>query len=154
MCETGKAPGHAATCPGAEREGFSGQGSPSPAHSTASSPPRQERRGRVATVLPTGKGNALPGREIARLLGFRSAREVSAAVERERRLGLPICASCDAAAPGYYMASGPDELSEYLGSLRRRLRAVGRTATALEESLAAWEGKGHFKLPDGGEEGR
>ena len=152
MGEKRNAPGRGATCPGAGRGVLSGQGSPSPAHSTASSSPRQERRGRVATVLPTGKGNALPGREIARLLGFRSAREVSAAVERERRLGLPICASCDAAAPGYYMPESPEELTEYLGSLRRRRRAVGRTATAREESLAAWEGQGHFKLPDGGEE--
>lgn len=133
---------------------LSGQGSPSPAHSTASSPPCQERRGQVATVLPTGKGNALPGREIARLLGFRSAREVSAAVERERRLWVPICASCDAAAPGYYMPETSEELAEYLCSLRRRLRQVGKTATALEEALATWEGQEKLKLPEDGGEGR
>lgn len=105
-------------------------------------------------MLPTGKGNALPGREIARLLGFRSAREVSAAVERERRLGVPICASCDAAAPGYYMPETSEELAEYLCSLRRRLRQVGKTATALEEALATWEGQEKLKLPEDGGEGR
>ena len=114
---------------------------------------RLHRQGRVASILPEGKRNALPGREIARLLGFRSTREVSAAVERERRLGLPICASCDGNSPGYFLASGPDELAEYLSSLRRRLRAVGRTETALEETLSRWEGQLRIRLPEDGEKG-
>ena len=152
MDEKRSAPGRAATCPGAEREGFSGQDKPSPAHSTAPSSPRQEWRGRVAALLPTGKSNALPGREIASLLGLRSVRELTQAVERERRCGVPVCASNDSAAPGYYLPESPEELAEYLGSLRRRLRAVGRTETALEETLSRWEGQLRIRLPEDGEE--
>ena len=127
---------------------LSSQGSPSPAHPTTEA---LHRQGRVAAVLPEGKRNARPGREIASLLGLRSVRELTQAVERERRCGVPVCASNDSAAPGYFMPESPEELAEYLSSLRRRLRAVGRTATALEEALTAWEGQERLKLPGEGE---
>ena len=127
---------------------LSSQGSPS-AHPTTEA---LHRQGRVAAVLPEGKRNARPGREIASLLGLRSVRELTQAVERERRCGVPVCASNDSAAPGYFMPKSPEELAEYLSSLRRRLRAVGRTETALEETLARWRGQQSITLPDGGEE--
>lgn len=150
MGEERKTPGRAATCPGAGQGALSSRDRPSTAHPITAA--QRCQAGRVAAVLPEGKRNARPGREIASLLGLRSVRELTQAVERERRCGVPVCASNDSATPGYFMPESPEELAEYLSSLRRRLRAVGRTETALEETLARWRGQQSIKLPDGGEE--
>ena len=91
--------------------------------------------GSVASVLLTGKENALPGREIRRILGLKDAREVASLVEQERRRGVPICASCDNRNPGYYLPASSVELEEYCRSLRGRIGEINRTLEALEDTL-------------------
>lgn len=88
----------------------------------------------VHELLGKGRECAVTGEVLAQLLG-RSARDVSLQVERERKAGIPICASCDATHPGYFLASGPDELAGYLASLDRRLREVRKTRSALQSTL-------------------
>lgn len=91
--------------------------------------------GSLASILLTGKVNAVPGREIKRILGLKDAREVSAIVEQERRGGVPICASCDHRNPGYYLPETQAELKEYCRSLRGRIGEINRTLEALEDTL-------------------
>lgn len=88
----------------------------------------------VHELLGKGRECAVTGEVLAQLLG-RSSRDVSMQVERERKAGIPICASCDATHPGYFLASGPDELAGYLASLDRRLREVRKTRSALQSTL-------------------
>ena len=107
-------------------------------------------RGPVARVLLTGKENALPGREIRRILGLKDQRDVTALVERERRGGIPICATCDSRNPGYYLPASPGELQDYTRSLQGRIREVSATLDAMETTLDNWTGQQRFDVQEEG----
>lgn len=64
---------------------------------------------KVYEVLRVGRDQMRTANEISWLLGC-SIRDVSEQVERERRQGIPICASDAADNPGYYLAEDPDDL--------------------------------------------
>ena len=91
--------------------------------------------GVVSSLLMTGEANALPARELVALLGVKDCREVSKLVERERRAGVPICASVSGEDRGYYLASTPAELERYLRSLDRRLKSIRLTREACQDTL-------------------
>lgn len=84
----------------------------------------------VAEYLGIGRDNARTARELCTALGIRR-RDLTKQIERERREGVPICASCDANYPGYYMAGNEGELADYVRSLDRRIKEVKRTRDAL-----------------------
>lgn len=88
----------------------------------------------VSAVLPHGAANAVDGQTLAAALGFKSVRELSKRIERERRAGQPICASVSGEHKGYFMGDA-GELQLYLRSLDRRLREVRRTRDAIGETL-------------------
>lgn len=103
--------------------------------------------GQVSSILPVGRANAIPGHSLVKALGLRDLRALTQKVEKERRAGAPICAAVSGTSRGYYLAAGPLELSQYINSLDRRLRAVGETrrhlSTALDKltgqaSMAGW----------------
>lgn len=106
--------------------------------------------GIISSVL-AANGARLTAKEIAGAIGARDPRSVTKAVETARAAGVPICASCDANAPGFYIAQSPKELAGYIGSLRRRVKAVSRTLAALEATHDRWTGQTHLDL-DGGEQ--
>ena len=89
---------------------------------------------RLLDFLPVGRENAVTARELASLLDM-TGRDISRQVERLRAEGVPVCASCDSARPGYYLSESPEDLERYISSLDRRLRAVRRTRAALAETL-------------------
>lgn len=91
--------------------------------------------GAVSSLLMTGEASAIPGKELAATLGLRDAREVSKLVERERRAGIPICASVSGEDRGYFLASGAAELERYIKSLDRRLKNVRETREAVQDTL-------------------
>lgn len=93
---------------------------------------------KLSELLLTGRANAVPGRDLVRLLGLHDLRELTQIIEKERRAGEPICASVSAP-HGYYIADSPDELRRYLHSLQRRKGEIGRTLAALENILEIWE---------------
>ena len=96
--------------------------------------------GLVHKFLATGKANAVPGRDLVKLLQLNDLRDLTQLIERERRDGFPICASTGSE-KGYYLASDADELEESIASLNRRLRNVGRTMTHLEDTLVRMTGQ-------------
>lgn len=112
-------------------------------HSTTS-------KGLIASLLD-GRDNPLTCQEITSALGLSDPRAVTKLIERERRAGLPICASNDSKLPGYYIACTPGELENYTRSLRRRVKAVSGTLAALEATHDRWTGQMHLDL-DGGEQ--
>jgi len=89
----------------------------------------------VCKYLSTGKANAITGERLAELLEIKDVRTVRHLMERERRAGKPICASCDPDQPGYYLAADADEWAEYTGSLARRQREITRTLDACLDTL-------------------
>lgn len=88
----------------------------------------------ICEILSTGEHNARTGREICALLNI-SARDLTAAVERERRAGQPICASTDSKSPGYYLAADKDEMQRYCNSLMRRAGEIHKTRRACMEAM-------------------
>ena len=97
--------------------------------------------GILGRVLPHGKGHAIPGRELIKLLKLKDLRDLTQLVEQERRDGFPICASTDSSAPGYYLADDPAELQQYIHSLDRRLHNMGQTRKHLVATLKDLTGR-------------
>lgn len=87
----------------------------------------------IADYLHTGRENARTGKELADLLGC-SIRDISAGVERERRQGEPIIASCDPDNPGYFLAASAEELQQYCSRLHHRAGEIHKTRRALLEA--------------------
>ena len=94
----------------------------------------------VSDILPHGKENAIPGRDLMPVLKLKDLRELTILVERERKYGFPICASTSCE-KGYYLASDADELEDYIKSLGRRIHNVSRTMTHLEDTLDRMTGQ-------------
>ena len=63
----------------------------------------------IFEILSEGAENARTGKEICKLLNI-TARDLTAAIERERRAGKPICASTGSN-PGYFLAANQEECS-------------------------------------------
>lgn len=84
----------------------------------------------ISEHLFKGRENARTGKELARLLDC-NPRDISEGVERERRQGAPICASCDPETPGYYLAASAEDLEQYCRSLHKRAGEIHKTRRAL-----------------------
>ena len=82
----------------------------------------------IHEILLRGAENALTGREICKRLCI-TARDLTQAVERERRQGYPICASTGSN-PGYYLAANQSEMERYCNSLLHRAGEIHKTRRA------------------------
>ena len=84
----------------------------------------------ITDYLSIGKANARTAKELAALLAC-DIRDISAGIERERRQGQPIIASCDPEQPGYYLAETQEELQAYCSRLHHRAGEIHKTRRAL-----------------------
>lgn len=91
--------------------------------------------GTVSKLLSVGRDRAITGAELVKLLNLKGLREVTQLVEADRRAGIPICASTDSTAPGYFIAGNLEELQDYISSLDRRLHNIRQTRQHLEDTL-------------------
>lgn len=135
MPKSEKARSTAATVKRAEAAALGGSAASSFGEFTTTTPARQ-----VADFLPHGAANAVDGRSFATAMGFKSVRELSKRIERERRAGQPICAAVSGEHRGYFIGD-TEELRLYLHSLDRRLREVRRTRDAIVETLRRESGQ-------------
>lgn len=87
----------------------------------------------IHEILLQGAENAQTGKEICALLHI-SARDLSAAVEQERRDGKPICASTGQN-PGYFLAADREEMERYCRSLFHRAGEIHKTRKACLKTL-------------------
>ena len=115
---------------------------------TSSFRPQFNTTGMLISSLLRGVDNPVTGQELVSILGLADTRVVTKLIERERRAGLPICASNDVRRPGYYLAETPGELESYTRSLRRRVKAVSGTLAALEATHDTWTGQQRLDLDD------
>ncbi|MBQ0037294.1 MAG: hypothetical protein KBS74_01330 [Clostridiales bacterium] len=102
---------------------------------------------RLLLVLLHGAANAIPGRELVKLLGLHNLRELTKEISRARRAGAPICASCSGER-GYYLADDPAELEHYARSLDRRLAEVRATRAAVGDTLRRMNGQEEMRWND------
>lgn len=93
----------------------------------------------ISDFLLTGEHNAQTAKEIcdhARSIGWKlTERQLSRAIESERRRGVPICASCDTKYPGYYIAADKGEMQRYCDSLRHRAGEIHATRRACMKTI-------------------
>ncbi len=87
----------------------------------------------IFEILAEGAENARTGKEICKLLGI-TARDLTAAIERERRQGQPICANTGSN-PGYFLAANRDEMQRYCNSLRHRAGEIYKTRKACIQTI-------------------
>ena len=135
MSKNEKARSTAATVKRAEAAALGGAAASFYGELITTTPARQ-----VADFLPHGAANAVDGRTLATAMGFKSVRELSKRIERERRAGQPICAAVSGEHRGYFIGDA-EELQLYLHSLDRRLREVRRTRDACNETLCRLSGQ-------------
>lgn len=126
MSSNKKRPGSAATPLRAGDTRAICEASSSDTYSNISAPAGQRS---IADLLGVGRENAITRRDLERLTGL-APREVSLAVERERRSGVPILAD----GSGYYLPSSHDERAACVRSLRHRAREILITARAIERA--------------------
>ena len=100
-----------------------------------------EKPRQVADVLLFGVENAVDGQTLVTILGYRTLRELSREIQRERAAGHPICAAVAGDRRGYYLAATPDELQRYIKALDRRIRAVRKTRDACGDTLRRMSGQ-------------
>ena len=87
----------------------------------------------VSDFLLEGAENAKTGKEICSALDI-TARDLTAAIERERRAGKPICASTGTT-PGYFLAANKEEMQRYCNSLLHRAGEIHKTRNACMKSI-------------------
>ena len=90
----------------------------------------------IYELLTEGRENARTARDLANLTGL-DRRAVSLLVERERRAGRPICATCEGNTPGYYIAADREEMQRYCDSPRHREGEIAKTRAACEGTIAS-----------------
>lgn len=89
---------------------------------------------RISDYLLEGAKNAQSGRELCSLLNI-SLRDLTQAIERERREDkAPICASTGPN-PGYYLAANREEMERFCRSLYHRAGEIHKTRRACLDTL-------------------
>lgn len=96
--------------------------------------------GTIASILAAFR-EPVTAAELAATLGVKDQRQITRTVQWERLHGAPICASCNAERPGFYLARNPGELDRYLKSLDRRIHMTTETFKALEQVRDEWRGQ-------------
>lgn len=84
----------------------------------------------IADLLLPGRENAIPRRELERLMGL-DGRTVRLMIERERREGRPILADN---ATGYYLPATEHERAACVRSMRHRADEIRKTAEAIDRA--------------------
>lgn len=80
----------------------------------------------VRDSLRYGKENAIPSKILARVLGFKSVRDLQKQIERERAAGAVILS--DSHGGGYYLSNDPEELRRFTQTLNARARNTAKAA--------------------------
>lgn len=93
----------------------------------------------ISDILRTGAENATTGRTICERLNI-NARDLTQAIEQERRAGSPICASTDSTNPGYYLAASAEEMQRYCDSLNHRAGEIHKTRQACLRTISTLPG--------------
>lgn len=90
----------------------------------------------ISEHLEHGATHAITAKELSKALGI-DRRMLAKAIEQERRQGIPICASTDAAKPGYYLAANQAEFDAYTHQLWKRAGEIHKTRRMLMDNCKA-----------------
>lgn len=87
----------------------------------------------VCDSLRLGQDKAIPSKELANLLGFKSVRDLQKQIEAERAAGAVILS--DPCGAGYYLSDDPEELRRFTRTLNARARNTIRAAESAQRAL-------------------
>ena len=87
----------------------------------------------IFEMLSEGANNAITGKAICEALNI-SPRDLTEAIERERRQGKPIAASTGSS-PGYFIAANKMEMQQYCDSLLHRAWEIRKTHRACKQTI-------------------
>ena len=87
----------------------------------------------VRNYLLEGKQNAQTAKYLCQQMNI-TPRELTRAIEAERRAGTPICATCGQN-PGYYIAVNKQEMEDYCEGLKHRAIEIFRTRKACKQTI-------------------
>lgn len=94
---------------------------------------------KVYSALSYGVGSAIKSKDLARLLGFKSVRELQKEVEAERAAGFVILS--DPCGAGYYRSNDPEELRRFTQTLIARAKNTANAAKSAQMALDAVTGQ-------------
>ena len=101
----------------------------------------------IADLLPTGKENTISTKELLKITGFRSARELQQHIALERKAGAVICSSTTG---GYFLPANHTETAEFCKSLENRAKNTFIALRSAKRSLSLPDDQKN--LTDGGME--
>lgn len=88
---------------------------------------------KVYRALSYGRINAIRSADLAKLLGYKSIRELQKQVEAERAAGYVIL--CDSHGAGYYLSDDPVELRRFIKTLNARAANTIRASESAQRAL-------------------
>lgn len=98
----------------------------------------------IFNLLPTGEGNAISSKMLARMVGATSVRELQHRVAAERGSGALILSTCRNGGGYYRPSDGPEgqaEISHFVATLRSRALNTLKALRAAKAALAKAEGQ-------------
>ena len=96
-------------------------------------------KARVYEALRHGKENAIQSKVLAKVLGFRTVRDLQKQIERERAAGYVIIS--DPCGGGYYLSDDPAELLRFTRTLEARAKNTIKAAKSAHRALDAATGQ-------------
>ena len=96
----------------------------------------------VYDTLPYGRNNAIPWRDLALRLGFKSKRELQKQIEAERKCGYVILT--DFSGKGYFRSEEPDDLKRFIRTMEAKARNTRIAIISAERELNKATGQTAF----------
>ena len=96
----------------------------------------------VYDFLPYGRSNAIPWRDLALRLGFKSKRELQKQIEAERKCGYVILT--DFSGKGYFRSEEPDDLKRFIRTMEAKARNTRIAIISAERELNKATGQTAF----------
>jgi len=87
----------------------------------------------VYSSLQYGRENAIRSADLAKMLGYKTVRELQKQVESERSTGYVIL--CDSHGAGYYLSDDPVELRRFINTLNARAVNTIRASESAQRAL-------------------
>lgn len=100
---------------------------------------------KVFEFLPYGKGNAIPSKVLAKVLGFQSVPDLQRQTERDRSAGAVIL-STTLGGGGYFLSDDPDELRRFTQTLNARAKNTMKAAESAQRALDAAAKKAYTEV--------
>ena len=96
----------------------------------------------VYDTLPYGRNNAIPWRDLALRLGFKTKRELQKQIESERKCGYVILT--DFTGKGYFRSEEPDDLKRFIRTMEAKARNTRNAIISAERELNKATGQTAF----------